>query len=187
MNLYRSHMVNFVTFANGAKYMIDVGFGGENPIQFMPLVANQVLPSIPPQEMRLMRKSMEGNIDSRQQLWFYQIRPTSEDEWKDIYSFTELEFLRADFEVMNFFKSQSSKSFFTQMALAMKMLQDQRGIYGQIILIGSDLKKKQGSKVEILKTDMTEADRVEALKTYFDIELDETEKRGIHGMVSQLK
>ena len=73
------------------------------------------------------------------------------------------------------------------MALAMKMLQDQRGIYGQIILIGSDLKKKQGSKVEILKTDMTEADRVEALKTYFDIELDETEKRGIHGMVSQLK
>ena len=183
----RSHMVNFITFSNGNKYMIDVGFGGDNPIQILPLVAGKILPNLVPQEMRLVHENIEGNVDPEQKLWIYQLRDTDHDDWKTMYCFTEQEFRRVDFEVMSFYTSQSRKSLFTQKVLAVKRLQEDGSIYGQLILVGNELKVKKERGTEVLRTGMTEVDRIEVLETHFSIRLNDAEKRGIRGLVSELK
>ena len=180
-------MVNFVTFSNGSKFMVDVGFGVDNPIQILPLDAGRILPNMVPQEMRLVHENIEGNLDAEQKLWIYQVRDTSRHDWKTMYCFSEQEFRMADYEMMNFYTSQSRKSMFTQKVLSVKKLQGHGGIYGQLILVGNEFKVKEGGVSEVLRKRMTEADRIEVLETSFGIVLNDAERRGIRGLVSELK
>ena len=183
----RSHMVNFVTFSNGTKCMIDVGFGVDNPIQILPLESGRILPNIRPQEMRLVHENIEGNLDPGQKLWIYQVRDTKRDDWKTMYCFSELELRMADYEMMNFYTSQSRKSMFTQKVLAVQKLQRHGGIYGQMILVGNEFKVKEKGVLEVLMKNMTEADRIEVLEKHFAVVLNDAERRGIRGLVSELK
>jgi arylamine N-acetyltransferase len=181
----RSHMINIVTIPDGQKYMLDVGFGNDGPTRPLPLSHGVVSQGILPQELRLVRENLAQNTDPDQMLWIYQRRYSPKDEWTSVYCFTELEFLPQDYEVMNFWTSQSRRSWFTYGIIVVKMIMENETLIGTLILDGEVVKRRIRGSTEkwICKT---EDERVEALKTWFKIELTQDERAGIRGLVTEL-
>lgn len=183
-----SHMVNIVTLSSGQKYMLDVGFGDNGPIQPLLLDSSAAhTQHIAPAEARLVHENIPQNADPNQRLWQYQHRIDPESQWQTLYCFTELEFLPEDYEIMNFWTSQSQKSWFTYQVVAVKMILEGEEVVGTLILSGSDVKSRLQGKTEHLRTCKTEEERVQALDDVFGLSLTEEEKRGIGGMVTELK
>lgn len=61
-----SHMVNIVTLSSGLKYMLDVGFGGNGPIQPLLLDPSAALTQhIAPAEARLVLVDIPHNTDPK--------------------------------------------------------------------------------------------------------------------------
>lgn len=191
------HMVNIVTLGGDGgrkKYMLDVGFGGPGPVQPMLLDADAEdaaaaahVWQIAPAEARLVRENIPENTDRGQKLWQYQHRIDAQSEWQAIYCFTELEFLPEDYEVMNFWASQSRKSWFTHCVVAVKMVREGEEVVGTLILQDGEVKRRVSGKTEHLRTCKTEEERVRALEDIFELRLTDEERRGIGGMVTELK
>ena len=125
--------------------------------------------------------------DREQRVWQYQHRVEGQAEWQPVYCFTELEFLPADYEIMSFWTSQSRKSFFTYNIVAVKMILGGEEVVGTLILEGGDVKRRVKGKTEHLRTCRTEEERVRALEEVFGLRLTDEERRGIGGMVTELK
>ena len=182
------HMVNIVTLDDGKKYMVDVGYGGSGPIRPMLLDSeNSLGPGIAPGESRLILENIPQNSDPSQKMWIYQHRNNSQSAWMPQYCFTELEFLPRDYEVMNFWTSQSPKSWFTQRVVALKMIVEAGEIVGYVSLLDKEIKRKVGGKTELLRTCKGEAERVDALERWFGVKLTEEERDGIVGTATELK
>ncbi|MCJ1467015.1 N-terminal acetyltransferase [Pseudocyphellaria aurata] len=185
-----SHTFNLVTLSDGQKYVVDVGFGAE-PTRPLPLVTGKIWPGISRKQMRLAHENIAPNTDPGQRLWIYQSRDPSgatDAEWKNIYCFTELEFLPDDFENMNFFTSQSPKSWFTQQIVVVKLEMDERHeLLGMVSLIDGRVKRTRAEESEILQFCQSEGERLAALETWFGIELEEHEKASIKGFKTELK
>ena len=180
-------MVNMVTLSDGSKYMLDVGFGGNGPTQ--PLLLDESeseMQQIDKAQMRLRKQSLAVNTDTLQKLWLYQYRVRPDSEWEPIYCFTKLEFLPQDYEVMNFYTSQSRTSWFTYRLVCMKMILEDGELTGTLLLTGGDVKRRIRGEVEHLQTCEKEEQRVEALEKYFDIKLSVAEAAGIASMVTSL-
>ena len=188
----RSHMINIVTLLDGRKYMIDVGFGGNGPVRPLLLDSSQTLEGgtvqgISPAEMRLVHENIPENEDRNQRLWSYQHRKDPQAEWVSKYCFTELEFLPADYEIMNFWTSQSPKTLFKQQVLAVKMLMEHGELVGTVMLVDAEVKKRVRGQTEYVMTCRTESERVQALEELFGIRLEGDERRGIRGMFTALR
>lgn len=183
----RCHMINIVTLSDGKKYMLDVGFGGNGPIQPLLLDPEHSHSQyIPPAEVRLIYDNIPDNTDPNQKLWIYQHRMNPDAPWVPMYCFTELEFLPSDYELMNMRTSQSRTSFFTYRVMVVKMILEGGEVVGTLMLVGAEVKRRVGGKVEHIMTCKTEAERVQALEKWFGIRLREDEKVGIKGMVTEL-
>ena len=182
------HMVNIVTLADGHKYVLDVGFGGDGPTRPLPLIDGHISQGIWTQELRLIKSNIEPNTDPTQRLWIYQVRSTAKDEWHTVYAFTELEFLPQDYEVMSFFTSQSTKTWFTRAIVAVKMLMEEQGeeVIGKILLNGDIVKRTLRGQTEELGRCRNEGERVQALEKWLGVVLRVEERRGIKGLVSDL-
>ena len=191
-----SHMVNIVALppadsSSGSqpqRYVVDVGFGGDGPTTPLPLTPGVVARNLGSQEVKLIYENIASNVDPEQRLWIYQIRNHETDEWKDCYCFPELEFLPQDFEVMNFFVSNSPASWFTKTVVAVKMLLDEQGenVVGKEMLLGAEVKRNMGGKTQLVKTCATEDERIEVLKDVFGLVLSEEEREGMRGSVAAL-
>ena len=180
-------MVNIVTLADGKKYMLDVGFGGNGPVQPMLLDAEHSrTQNIPPAEARLIYDNIPENTDPNQKLWIFQHRNDPQSPWLPMYCFTELEFLPQDYEIMNFQTSQSRNSWFTYRIAVVKMNLEEGEVVGTLMLVGADVKRRKRGETEHVMTCANETERVEALKEWFGIRLGEDEKAGIKGMVTEL-
>lgn len=105
-----------------------------------------------------------------------------------------------DFEVMNFYTSQSVAvtNFQTRTVLIVRFLRGvvngckegeevEEGITGKIMLVNGEVKRNDGGKTRVVKVCQTEEERVEALKKYFDIVLTEEEKLGVRGRNVELE
>ncbi|KAL6717662.1 hypothetical protein ACLMJK_005577 [Lecanora helva] len=183
-----SHMVNIVTLDDGKKYMLDVGFGNNGPIQPLPLdPQHSQVKGIKPAEMQLVYQNLSLNSDPDQNLWFYQHRNDSDAKWVPMYCFTELEFLPQDYEIMNFWTSQSRKSWFTTKIVVVRTLMRDEETFGSVVLIGGELKRRVEGKTEHLKTCEKEEERVEILEKWFGVRLAQEERAGIKGLVTELK
>lgn len=183
-----SHMVNIVTLSSGPKYMLDVGFGGNGPIQPLLLDPSAAhTQHIAPAEARLLHKNIPHNTDPDQKLWQYQHRIDPQSEWQTMYCFTEIEFLPEDYEIMNFWTSQSRKSWFTYRFIAVKMILEGEEVVGTLIFDGSDVKRRVKGKTEQSRTCKTEEERVQALEDVFGLRMTDEERRGIGGMVTELR
>ncbi len=183
-----SHMVNIVTLDGGQRYMLDVGFGNNGPVEPMLLDAGGgVVRHVEPGEARIVRENIWGSTDKGQRLWQYQHRVEARSKWEVIYCFTELEFLPEDYEIMSFWTSQSRKSWFTYSVVAVKMILEREEMVGTLILEGSEVKKRVKGKTEHLRTCKTEGERVRALEDVFGLRLTDEERRGIEGMVTELE
>ena len=180
-------MVNIVTLADGKKYMVDVGFGGNGPTQPL-LLDTQHYPikNITPADVRLIYDNIPENTDRNQRLWIFQHRNDPESPWLSMYCFTELEFLPQDYETMNFQTSQSRTSWFTYKIVVVKMILVEGEVVGTLMLVGGNLKRRIKGRMEDLKLCKTEEDRVQALEDWFGIKLGTDEKAGIRGMVTEL-
>ena len=88
---------------------------------------------------------------------------------------------------MNFWTSQSRKSWFTHQIVVVKMIMENHELAGALMLTGGEVKKRVKGQTEHLRTCETEEDRVAALAEVFDIRLTEEEKGTIRGMSTELQ
>ena len=181
-----SHMVNLV-WSDGVPYLVDVGFGGDGPIRPLPLYPGHVSAGIGEQQLRLVKNNILDNSDSSQSLWIYETRYTTNEPWKPIYCFTELEFLPQDYEIMNYYTSTSRTSWFTQVIVVVKMIMEQEEIVGTVSMLNGGVKRRIKGKSEVVADCKSEEARVETLKEIFQIILDAIEIKGIKGYVTQLE
>ncbi|GKZ16488.1 N-terminal acetyltransferase [Aspergillus brasiliensis] len=183
-----SHMILIVTIS-GKKYMVDVGFGRNTPTSPLLLQENTTAQLIAPSEMSLIRAPLAECMDQTQKVWIYQARADPHSPWVAQYSFSEIEFLFEDFNMMNFFTSKSRDMLFTQKLACTRLILDDHtsepiGVY---ILAGREVKSVLRGKIETLRELKTEEDRVSALVEYFNVRLHPHEVEGIRGLPSQIK
>lgn len=183
-------MVNIVTI-DGAKFLVDVGFGSKEPVQPMLLQDGFEFTGIAPVTSKLELKHLpqHSNKDNQSQLlWVYSAKTDEKTGWEELYSFTEVEFFPEDFEVMNYFVMTRPQSYFVQSVLAYRAIMDDSGsLVGELILHNNYVKRISGGDSEILEQLQNEEQRVEALEKYFKINLTEKEKKAIKGLASELK
>lgn len=193
--IIRVHVVNIVTFEDGSKWHVDVGFGGDGATKPLPLIEETVTQNIGTQDLRLIRDNIDVQLDKSQKYWVYQYRNSVDHPWNSFYAFPETEFLEVDFEITNYYVSNSPASFQTTTVLVVKFLRrkvegsndGEEEIYGKVMLVNGEVKLNTGGKTAVVKVCETEAERVEALKEYFGISLIEEEKGGIRGWRTELK
>ncbi|KAF2474950.1 arylamine N-acetyltransferase 4 [Lindgomyces ingoldianus] len=189
------HIVNIVTLPCGAKYMLDVGFGGDGAINPVPLIPGHVVPNIGQQDVRLIRDHIPQQVDKSEKtkLWIYQYRNGNNKAWNSFYAFPEVEFLEEDFKVMNWYTGNSPMSFQTYTILIVKFLRrlkDDSGeeeVYGKRMLVNGTVKENLGGSTKVVEECQTENERVQALRKWFGITLTEEEKRSIVGHCTELK
>ncbi|OAG06779.1 arylamine N-acetyltransferase 2, partial [Paraphaeosphaeria sporulosa] len=191
------HLVNIVTLPCGAKYMLDVGFGGDAPTTPIPLVDGHITTNISPQENRLVHGHIPQQVVQTEhtKLWIYQYRNGKEAAWNSFYAFPEFEFLEADFKIMNWYTGSHPESFQTFTMLIIKFLRREREggeqgemeVYGKRMLINGVVKENKGGKTRVVHECRTEAERHEALENWFGMRLSEEEKAGIAGHSTELR
>ncbi|KAI4241531.1 MAG: hypothetical protein L6R40_004510 [Gallowayella cf. fulva] len=170
--------------------MVDVGFGGNGATAPLPLSDGVVHERIHPSEMRLVHSNIESiHTDPEQKLWSLQVRRTPDESWQTQYCFAETEFLPQDYEIINFWTSQSRKTIFTQAILVAKMVMDEESgkVAGGFTMFNAEAKRKIGDDVVESRTCKREEERVAVLREWFGIQLTREEERGIEGLVTELK
>lgn len=144
---------------------------------------------IAPAEARLVKECISANTDSEQKPWVYQIRSGPEDNWRGAYCFYEIEFLPSDYEKMNFSTYVNPKSIFTKSVICAKfLLNDAKDdIVGSLSIVKETVKRNFNGEVETFPVLKSEGERVDALKTLFNIQLLPAEARGIRGKITELR
>ncbi|RMJ11501.1 hypothetical protein CDV36_008847 [Fusarium kuroshium] len=191
------HIVNIVTLPDNTRWVIDASFGGDGPTQPMPLVEGAEWRNMGTQDARLIKDFIPGQTEltAGRRLWIYQCRNAADQPWASLYAFSHsVEWLPADFEVSNCYTGTSTRSFQTSTVLVVKFLRRTKvgtptgeEVYGKRMLINEVIKENLGGKTVVVKECKGEAERVEALKEYFGIELSEEEKEAIKGHQSEIK
>ena len=90
---------------------------------------------------------------------------------------------------MNLSTMTTPQSFFVQVVLCVKTLlnKDSKDAEGVLTLFQNEVKRRMCGTKEVVETLRSEADRVSALEKWFGIVLTEEERRGIIGLVTELK
>lgn len=185
-------MVNLVTI-EGKKYLVDVGFGAQEATQPIPLEEGHEVTTIAPIRGRLELKHIDKQVtkgDPAQRLWVWTSNKGGEGaQWEDMYSFGEAEFFAEDFEALNYPVMTRPQSYFLQTVLAYRPVLDEGTgeLVEERILHGNVVKEGASGQDRILEVLETEEDRVRALEKYFDIRLTVREKKGIKGLMTELK
>ena len=183
-----SHMVNIVRLGDGKRHVVDVGFGNNGPTKPLLLEHNHEEESIPPANMRLVQDIVPPSTRADDRFWVYQHRISQTSDWESMYGFTETEFFPRDYEMMNFWTSQSRKSWFTYHIVCVQqiMSEESRDLIGTLIMNDGDIKRRHARTTEQLMSCKTEDERVKALEAVFGIRLTKHEKKGIRKTVTEL-
>lgn len=116
-------------------------------------------------------------------------------QWSSFFAFSDaVEFLPADFHVMNTYTGGHPESFRMFTLLIVKFLRrciedgsGESGSDGKCMLIDGVVKENIGGKTQVVHVCETENQRVEALKAWFGIELLAEEVEGIRGWRTELR
>jgi arylamine N-acetyltransferase len=168
--------------------MLDVGFGGDGATKPLPLISGHVEQNLGFQEIRLVHDNLPEQLNKSQKFWIYEYRNGKDKEWNSFYCFPELEFLAADFEVMNFYTSTSpaKMNFQPRLVLIIRFLREEQTIVGKVMMVGAEVKSNMGGKTVLVRTCTTEKERIEALKEHFNMTLTEEEIDGVKGRSVEL-
>ena len=105
-----------------------------------------------------------------------------------------IEFLPADFRVMNSYTGSDPESFQTFTVLIVKFLRRTREgesegseIYGKRMLVNDTVKENLGGKTNVVEKFRNEEDRIAGLERWFGIRLTNDEVKGISGWKTELK
>lgn len=153
------------------------------------------------QDARLTRDFMPGQMsrDPAHKMWQYQCRNAETLPWTTFYVFSDaVEWLVADFGLINCFTGVSMNSHAVTNVLMVKFLRrpvaaDECGdgelqeVYGKRMLVNGVVKENLGGRTQVVQECRSEADRVEALRKWFGVELTEEERLAIGGHFSEIK
>jgi arylamine N-acetyltransferase len=173
--------------------MVDVGFGGDGATLPLPLEANSPVRNLGAQEIRLLHEPIPQQSDRSRPMWIYQYRNGPELDWNSFYCFGEDEFIQQDFEIMNFYTSTSTweRNFQTKSVLTIRFMRGVEDgierIVGKRMLVDGVVKENLGGKTRVVKICETEEERVEVLREFFGILLNEEEIGGVKGRNVELK
>ncbi|OKL60870.1 hypothetical protein UA08_03361 [Talaromyces atroroseus] len=182
------HVVNIIVLPDGSRYSCDVGFGGDGPTKPLPLISGNTIVNLGLQEVRFQYKVIPGYLTEPQKLWVYQYRNGATKPWSSFYAFGEDEWLPRDFEAINYWTSTYPGNHQTYTMLIVRFLKrPDSGIYGKVMLVNGDVKQNLGGKTSLLLTCKTEDERIEVLKSTFNITLTDEEREGIKGRVAELR
>ncbi|KUI61527.1 N-hydroxyarylamine O-acetyltransferase [Cytospora mali] len=127
------HVVTIVEFADGSRWVTDVGFGGDGMTAPLPLIdapedgKYPVHRNLGTQEVRVTRGSLPGTFargGQGNQVWFYEYRNRPGEEWSRYYAFGDHEATSWDLECANYWVSSHPESFQRKQILAVKFLRD---------------------------------------------------------------
>jgi arylamine N-acetyltransferase len=184
--LQRVHIVNIVTLSDGTKYMVDVGFGGDGATKPLPLINGHIEHNLGTQDIRLIYDTIPDQVDQSKPLWIYQYRNSPDAAWNSYYAFPEVEFLEAEFSILNYWTSTSPDSFQTTTMLIVKFQRDGDCVVGKRMLFNNLVKENSGGKTRLVQTLETEVDRMEALEKWFALILTKEEQESIKGSSLEL-
>ncbi|KAM3072365.1 hypothetical protein ACMFMG_009174 [Clarireedia jacksonii] len=181
-----NHCVSLVTI-DTKKYLVDVAMGPTTPSQPLLLEDGFSASGIGLTTCRLRWDTIPDYTDPDSKLWIYEQDNDGKSDFSPTYCFSELEFLPTDYEVMKGGTTFNRNSWFTwRIVVTRTVLDDSENVVGTVILVNNFLKRRIKGKTEHIATFTCEAERVEALKEWFGIELTEDELCGIKGMVTDL-
>ncbi|PBP27843.1 arylamine N-acetyltransferase 1, partial [Diplocarpon rosae] len=187
-----THMINLVTF-EGKRWLVDVGFVAIGPTTPIELIhGNEVPWGATGDRLRLLFTAIPEFEDPDQRCWVLQHKGHSKREWKDLYCFTETEFIPQDIAVMNFKSTGDVRgSFFNHVAFCGRNIVEEGRVVGTVNLAGAKCKRKiwrEGEwQSEVVGVCESEVDRWEMLESVFGIVLGNEERKGIKGLESELK
>lgn len=105
-------------------------------------------------------------------MWVYSFKFAEQMDWIPGYCFSELEFLAADYEVMNFYTSQHPDSFFVKNVVVSKVIfDDTEQAVGGLTLFNGRVKERRNGQSRILCEARGEPEILGALFKYFGIVL----------------
>ena len=178
-------MINIVSFDNGEKYAVDVGFGGDGPTKPLPLTPNIEHVNLGAQEVRYLYAPI-AQFQSDHPFWIYQYRNGKDREWHSYYCFVVTPFLDQDFEIMSYFASSYRNVNQFNNILLVKFLRTGSQISGKRMIYGTTVRENTGGKTITLIECQNERERVDAFKRYFGITLLEEEITAIKGRIPEL-
>ncbi|KAG0044489.1 N-terminal acetyltransferase [Gryganskiella cystojenkinii] len=174
-----THRLTLVRFANGDKYVFDIGFG---PTSFYPLKIEEGAEVEYFGHRRRLVKEIhneeEPNILDKapEELWQVQEymgkdKVSGQERWTPCYTFTEQQYYAVDCDIGNFWCCYSPKSPFTGSLWVVNATRD--GVYNILIDKSFKVRSSQGTIKNV--TIETEQERQDILKEYFNIVLTEEE------------
>lgn len=200
------HMASIVDLDDDF-WFVDVGFGGNGPLEPIRLKHGQVVYGQGKQRHRLVKRA--GARRGMDLGWAMQIGEVLDDgdtteldkdvksavievaedgkrvKWSDGCNFyPQVEFTERDYAVMSFATSTKKDATFQSIMMCARMLredeipEEHKGEKGRIVILDKFLRRKIGDKLEILKEFACEEERVEALKEWFGIVVDRESIRG---------
>lgn len=191
------HLVNLIALADGTKWALDVGFGGDGPTMPVNLVHDQLQTNLGSQEVRLWHDWIPSQLHRTEdsKLWIYQYRNNADQEWNSFYAFSESEAIEADFHNLNWYTGSHPESFQTFTCIIVHFLRRSKAsaengdqeIYGKRMLVNGVVKENLGGKTKIVEDCKTEEQRLQALEKWFGMTFTEDEKAGIRGWATELR
>jgi arylamine N-acetyltransferase len=166
--------------------MVDVGFGGDGATKPLPLINGHIEHNLGTQDIRLIYDTIPDQVDQSKPLWIYQYRNSPDAAWNSYYAFPEVEFLEAEFSILNYWTSTSPDSFQTTTMLIVKFQRDGDCVVGKRMLFNNLVKENSGGKTRLVQTLETEVDRMEALEKWFALILTKEEQESIKGSSLEL-
>ncbi len=199
----RAHMFLFVqTDLSPETFIVDCGGGPTGPVSTMVLRDGEVLSgAAPPEEFRIVHRpplesppANETNFE-----WMMEIRCGSfMPTWRVLFRFSFEPASTEEIESMNRFLTQRKESkmfwndvfcvgyFFVDKSIKMSDPAALDAHLGKLVLTGGKVSRRIGDDIETLKAVETEKERVEALKEYFGVVIDEEDIINIYGRFPQL-
>ena len=183
-------MVNIVELSS-QRYLVDVGMSAKGPMVPVLLQENSSpFTSIAPRRVRLVREYLPEATSRYKGHECWQLQQCYNDDrpWISIYAFSDVEFIPADFVVMNWYINTHPRSWFTHKIMVGKMLlsEDGQEIVGDLTLYEKALRKRVRGRIELDVAFQSEEERILLLQEHFDIQLDAHERRSIHGTMSEI-
>lgn len=170
----------------------------------IPLVHKIVAPGTGSQKFRLLNQPLKHQENRSLLCWILQTKHTSADPWLDVYAFSpNIEFSRADYEVMNYVTNKFENLMFTKMIFCIRSVlstelskeelakigeieDGEVRVLGRMILTKREVKRVMGDVSEKLEVFETEEQRVQGFRKYFRLELNQEEQDGIRGRATEI-
>lgn len=171
----------------GHDYLVDTSHGPSGSPKPVRLAHNEPEVDIWPRQRRLIYDTLPGCIHPKQKWWRLQIKSKEEDQWLDVWAFTETEWQEHDFEMLRVAYATLGTSWAAPQPACFLTLFEEEVPVGYLLMVGDELRKNYKGETKVIWKFYTEYDRISALAEEFGILLSESEQRQIAGMDAELK